>query len=622
MNFGPRLKEKHREARIFQRRVIVAIVGMLALTGVLIARLVYLQLMSHDHYTTLSQENRLRVLPIAPTRGLIYSRDGVLLADNRTSFTLEVVPEAAGELEPAVGRLRQFIALDDEQLERFRTELRQRRRFDSIPLRNNLTEQEVAYFSVNRQHFPGFNIAGRLTRYYPLGSQMAAVVGYVGRINEQELQRIDGADYSGTTHIGKEGIERSYEDVLHGTVGYQQVEVNAQGRVLRVVQRSAPVPGRDLHLSIDSRLQAAAIDSLRGNKGAVVALDPATGAVLAFVSNPSFDPNEFVNGISSRLYGALRDSPDRPLFNRALQGLYPPGSTVKPMMAAGGIEAGVRQAGDSTWCPGFYRLPNASHKYRCWQKQGHGSVDLVRSIAESCDVYYYDLARDLGIDRMHALLTDFGFGGPTGIDLPGELSGLVPSRQWKKRVRKLPWYPGETLVNGIGQGFMLTTPLQLAFSASIVANRGRVQLPRVVDTIRDAASGAVEPVPRATRKPVAITKPEAWTAIVNGMHEVVQGTRGTARASAAGAPYQYAGKTGTAQLFKIAQNTTIKNEDVVKHLRDHALFIAFAPLEQPRIALGIIVENGESGSKAAAPIARALFDAYFRIAAEDGNAPG
>ena len=613
MNFGPRMKEQSREMQVFNRRLIVAIVGMVAMILVLLGRLTYLQLLSHDHYTTLSLENRLRVLPIAPTRGLIYSHDGVLLADNRTSFTLEVLPEKGGDLEQAVGRLRQFIALDDDALARFRSELRQRRRFDTITLKNNLTEQEVAVFSVNRQQFPGFNIAGRLARYYPLGSQMAAVVGYVGRINEEELKRIDPANYAGSTHIGKEGIEKSYEEVLHGTAGFQQVEVNAEGRVLRVVERSPPVPGRDLHLSIDTRIQAVAIDSLEGHKGAIVAIDPETGAVIAFVSNPGFDPNEFVNGIGTKLYQSLRDSPDRPLFNRALQGLYPPGSTIKPLMAAGGIEAGVRQIGDRTFCPGFFRLPNVSHKYRCWQKAGHGSVDLVRSLAESCDVYYYDLAKDLGIDRMHTVLTDFGLGVRTGVDLPGELAGLVPSREWKRRTRKQAWYPGETLINGIGQGFMLATPLQLAHTASIIANRGRKMTPRVVSTIEDPASGEIEHAEPPQRPNVAITRPEAWTAIVTGMHEVVQGARGTARASAVGATYPYAGKTGTAQLFGIKQNVTLKNENIVKHLRDHALFIAFAPLEQPRLAVGIIVENGESGSKAAAPIARALFDAYFQI---------
>lgn len=613
MNFGPRSKGQNRDVQLFSRRVFVALFGMLLLIGVLVGRLVYLQLLSHDHYTTLSRDNRLRVLPIAPTRGLVYSRDGVLLADNRTSFMLEVVPEKVEDLDGAIERLRRFIVLDDDQLARFRTELRQRRRFDVIPLKNNLTEQEVAVFSVNRQQFPGFNISGRLSRYYPLGSQAAALVGYVGRINEAELKRIDPADYAGTTHIGKEGIEKSYEDVLHGTAGYQQVEVNAEGRVLRVVERSPPIPGRDLHLTLDTRLQAAAIDALQGRKGAIVAIEPATGAVIAFVSNPSFDPNEFVNGISTKLYQRLRDSPDRPLFNRALQGLYPPGSTIKPIMAAGGIETGVRRAGDRTWCPGFYQLPKVSHKYRCWQRAGHGSVDLLRSLAESCDVYYYDLARDLGIDRMHTLMTDFGLGVHSGIDLPGEFTGLAPSREWKQRTRKQPWYPGETLVNGIGQGFMLVTPLQLAYSASIIANRGLKLSPRAVATIEDPAAGTREVVEPEQQGRVAITKPEAWTAIVEGMHQVVQGPRGTARATAAGATYQYAGKTGTAQLFGIKQNVTLKNEDIVHHLRDHALFIAFAPLEQPRLALGIIVENGESGSKAAAPIARALFDAWFQI---------
>lgn len=613
MNFGSPMKTQRREAQLFTRRLVVAIFGMFVLIGVLIARLVYLQLLSHDHYTTLSLENRLRVLPIAPARGLIYSRDGVLLAGNRTSFMLEVVPEKVENLEHAIGRLRQFIALDDDQIARFRAEAKQRRRFDTIPLKNNLTQQEVAVFSVNRHRFPGFNIAGRLSRYYPLGAQTAALVGYVGRINEAELKAIDAAAYAGTDHIGKEGIEKSYEGVLHGTAGYQQVEVNAEGRVLRVVERVPPVPGRDLHLAVDTRLQAVAIDALEGRKGAIVALEPTTGAVLAFVSNPSFDPNEFVNGISTRLYQALRDSPDRPLFNRALQGLYPPGSTIKPMMAAGGIEAGVRQLGARTYCPGFYRLPNVSHKYRCWQKSGHGAVDLVRSIAESCDVYYYDLARDLGIDRMHAVLTDFGLGVKTGIDLPGEFTGLVPSREWKRRVRKQPWYPGETLVNGIGQGFMLTTPLQLAYSAATIATRGQKHSPRVVASIENPTTGAREPIEPELQGHVAITKPQAWTAIVNGMHEVVQGARGTARATAVGATYPYAGKTGTAQLFGIKQNVTLKNEQIAAHLRDHALFIAFAPLEQPRLAVGIIVENGESGSKAAAPIARTLFDTWFRL---------
>jgi penicillin-binding protein 2 len=614
MKFGAVAKQQPREVKVFVRRTWGAIVGVLILTVVLMGRLAYLQVINHDHYTTLSRENRLRVLPIPPTRGLIYSKDGVLLADNRASFALEVISERVQKLDVALRDLQQFIALEPEQLERFKQELAAKRRFDQVTLKNNLTEEEVAIFAVNRHRFPGFEIAGRLSRYYPLGSQFAHLIGYVGRINVEELNRIDPTNYAGTTHIGKEGVEKSREELLHGTAGYQQVEVNAQGRILRVVEREPPISGMDIHLTIDSQLQAAAIKALDGRKGAVVAIEPATGAVLAFVSNPAFDPNEFVNGISSKLYSVLRDSPERPLFNRALQGLYPPGSTIKPAVALAGLEYAVRKPSDSTWCPGWMRLAGHSHKYRCWQKNGHGAVNLLRSLAESCDVYYYAVAKDLGIDRMHEMLSQFGLGGPTGIDLPGEVGGLLPSREWKQRTRKLPWYPGETLINGIGQGFMLSTPLQLAHLAAILGTRGTVHVPHVVANIEDPATGQTESLVIERRAAVQVTEQGHWDAVIEGMHEVVQGERGTARATAVGAPYLYAGKTGTAQLFKIAQNTTIEAEDVVKHLRDHALFVAFAPLEDPEIALGIIVENGESGSKAAAPIARSIFDYYLNNA--------
>ncbi len=613
-----KLKEQARETRVFQARVWISVAAMVLLCGVLIGRLIYLQLVHHDHYTTLSQENRLKIVPIPPTRGLIYSADGVLLADNRPSFGLEVVPEHAGDLDAALVELGKILPLDEDTLARFRIELGRKRRFDTVPVKDNLTPEEVAVFSVNRHRFQGFDIAARLTRYYPLGSQMAHVVGYVARINEQELKTIDAANYSGTTHIGKEGVEKAREEMLHGKVGYQHVEVNAQGRILRVVERVAPVPGQDVHLTIDSSLQRTAIESLAGNRGAIVAIDPTSGGVLAFVSSPSYDPNDFVNGISAELYRSLRDSTDRPLFNRALQGVYPPGSTIKPMMAVGGLEYGVRSAQDRTWCPGWYRLPGQSHKYRCWNKPGHGQVDLMRSIAESCDVYYYNLARDLGIDRMHTVLSRFGLGRATGIDLPGELAGLLPSREWKERARKLPWYPGETLINGIGQGFMLSTPLQLAFSTSIIANRGAVKAPHVLRNIEDPVTRQSMEAGTYERPPLELA-PEHWALVVAGMREVLFGARGTARQAAAGAAYEFAGKTGTAQLFRIAQNTTIKNQDVAKHLRDHALFIAFAPTEDPQIAVAIIVENGESGSRTAAPIARRLFDRYLAPQAVDAR---
>ena len=618
----PELKEPERETRLFLSRIWISVVAMCLGMLVIVLRLAQLQLVNHEHYTTLSQENRLKVVPIPPTRGLIYSRDGVLLADNRPSFSLEVVPEGIKNLDEQVAALRKLVRISDDEIDRFHDELKQKRRFDTVPVKAGLTEEEVAVFSVNRHRYPGFSIAGHLTRYYPLGEQTAHLVGYVGRISEDELKSIDPGNYAATTHIGKDGVEKSWEGVLHGQVGYQHVEVNAQGRVLRVVERKPPVSGSDLYLSLDTSLQKIAIEALGEEKGAIVAIEPSTGGVLAFVSNPSYDPNEFVNGISRALYASLRDAPARPLYNRALQGQYPPGSTIKPLMALAGLDYGLRTPGDHVFCPGWFALPGDDHHYRCWLKWGHGTVDLKRSIAESCDVYYYTLAKDLGIDRMSAFLGKFGLGRATGIDLPGEPNGLLPSREWKRRTRKLPWFPGETLINGIGQGFMLASPLQLAHVASIVANRGMVIVPHVVGQIEDPVSHSASQASIYEREKVQVRSPQYWNDIIEGMVEVVHGKTGTARRSGEGAPYRFAGKTGTAQLFGIAQDKTVKNEDVQKALRDHALFISFAPVGDPQIAVAIIVENGGSGSGTAAPIARKLFDHYLGAKGPNGDSSG
>lgn len=622
MKFAPLLKEPQREGRIFMARIWFSVLAMVIFAFVLIGRLAYLQIIHHDHFTTLSQENRLRILPIAPTRGLIYSRDGVLLADNRPSFSLEVIPEHVEDLEQALADIKKLVVLDDDSIDRFRSELKQKRRFDTVTLKPNLSEEEVANFAVNRHRFPGFNVAGRLSRFYPLGALTAHAVGYVGRINEDELKVIDQAEYSATTHIGKEGVEKSRESVLHGQVGYQRVEVNAQGRILRVVERTPPVPGNDIYLTLDMSLQKLAVEALAGNKGAIVAIEPQSGGVLAFVSSPAYDPNDFVNGISKTLYLSLRDAPDRPLFNRALQGMYPPGSTIKPLMALGGLDYGLRSPADSVWCPGWFSLRGDAHHYRCWQKTGHGQVDLVRAIAESCDVYFYALARDMGIDRMSEFMGKFGLGRATGIDLPGEPSGLLPSREWKRRVRKLPWFPGETLINGIGQGFMLSSPLQLAQAASIIANRGVVVAPHMVGQIEDPVTAQAVDTEVYERPSVTLKDAKFWDLVIHGMNEVVQGVHGTARKSGDGAAYQFAGKTGTSQLFGIAQNQTVNVDKLVEHLRDHALFIAFAPLENPQIAVAIIVENGVGGSRTAAPIARRLFDLYLGARPAVPNASG
>jgi penicillin-binding protein 2 len=608
----PTLKDPNRESRIFQSRMLAGISFIIILTIVILVRLVYLQVLEHRHFTTLSHDNRLKVVPIPPTRGLIYSRDGQILAENRPSFTLEMVPERVADERAALIGIADLLNLDAEEIQRIREARKRARGFDAVVIKTGMTESEVARFSVNRHRFRGFTIAARLARYYPLGERMAHVLGYVGRISESELKTLDTTAYRGTTHVGKVGVEKAREDILHGSVGYQQVEVNAQGRVLRVVNRKPPVPGHDLYLTLDVGLQDLAMKSLADHNGAIVALDPNTGEILAFVSKPAFDPNLFVNGISKKAYSALRDSTARPLFNRALQAQYPPGSTIKPMVALAGLEFGLRRPGDATWCPGWFSLDGNAHKYRDWLKRGHGHVDLSRSIAESCDVYYYALARDLGIARIHQKLSEFGLGQFTGIDLPGETSGLLPSAQWKRRARSLPWYPGETLITGIGQGFMLTSPLQLAYATATIANRGRRLVPHVVGQIEDPMALVASEIGIHEREPIKLSNPLHWENVIDGMLEVVHGLRGTARGSSIGASYRYAGKTGTAQLFGIAQDEVADNEQTPQHLRDHALFIAFAPQENPQIALAIVVENGGSGSVAAAPIARKILDRYLR----------
>ncbi|MGE0482948.1 MAG: penicillin-binding protein 2 [Gammaproteobacteria bacterium] len=611
----PTLKNVDRERRLFQQRVLVACVGMVLLTGVILARLVWLQMLNHDHYTTLSHENRLKIVPLPPPRGLIYSRDGVLLAENRPSFSLTVVPENAGDVTSAMAELRSLLVISDEEVEQFMRRLRTTRRFEDLTLKNDLSPEEVALFSVNRFRFPGFNIEAGLSRHYPLGESMAHVLGYVGRISESDLQTIDQSNYSATTHIGKIGVEKAREELLHGKVGYQRVEVNAQGRILRVVERTPPVPGADLYLTVDARLQAEAIAALDGRKGAIVILDTTTGGILVFVSNPAFDPNAFVNGVSRARYRAWSTSSDRPLFNRALQGQYPPGSTIKPIVALAGLQYGLRTPERATWCPGWYSLPGDSHRYRDWLKGGHGHVNLKFSIAHSCDVYYYDLARDLGIRRLHDMLTRFGLGEITGVDIPGESAGLVPSAAWKRRARKLPWYPGETLIAGIGQGFMLTTPLQLAYATSLIAMRGEAMIPHFLDQFESGTENTGLVSPEIYRRAaVTLADPHYWDAAIEGMVEVVHGATGTARRSGDGAPVRFAGKTGTAQVFGIAQGVDAKEQEVPEHLQDHALFVAFAPASEPQIAIAVIVENGGGGSRTAAPIARRLIDGYFRDA--------
>jgi len=605
------LKDHLRETHSFTTRVVIALVCVGLLLGVVVVRLVYLQILSHEHFATLSEKNRVNIVPVPPTRGLIYDRNGVLLAQNLPSFSLEVIPEQADHLEATLAGLRKLITISDDDLDSFRKRLQQKRPFESIPLRFRLSEEEVARFAINRYRFPGVDIQARLTRDYPFGKIASHTIGYVGRINENELNELDPSNYSGTTHVGKTGVEKSYESILHGTVGYQHEESNARGRVLRVLQRIPPKPGENLYLTIDMDLQMVAEQSMAGKRGALVAINPKTGEVLAMASVPGVDPNLFVNGISSAQYQGLQDDIDQPLFNRALTGQYPPGSTIKPFMALAGLEYKEVTPDTQVLCQGSYSLPGDSHRYRDWKWGGHGFTDVNSAIVHSCDVYFYQLAHDLGIDRIYKYLSYFGLGKRTGIDLPGELSGLLPSREWKRAARHEMWYPGETLISGIGQGYNLVTPLQLAEATAILANHGTILQPHIVHATQASSSSEIVPDAPVPEGKVPIAAPNNWDTVISAMEDVVSNPTGTAYGMGRGAPYRIAAKTGTAQVFGVKQNERYRAEDVEERLRDHALFIAFAPADDPDIAIAVVVENGGHGGSAAGPIARAVMDRYF-----------
>ncbi|WP_029134766.1 penicillin-binding protein 2 [Sedimenticola selenatireducens] len=604
------LKDYLRESRLFRARAITATLIILLLLLLLILHLAKLQIIDHAHFTTLSRDNRVKVEPLPPTRGLIYDRNGVVLAQNLPTHSLEITPERVKDLDWTLQELGKLISISDNDRKRFNRLKSHQRRFESIPIRVQLSDEEVARFAVNRHLFPGVDIQAKLLRDYPLKDVTAHILGYVGRINKRELQTIDNSSYSGTTHIGKNGIEKYYEETLHGKVGLQQVEINALGRVIRILESKPPEPGADLHLTLDSALQRVAIESFGEENGAAVAIDPQTGDILAMVSKPGFDPNLFVEGISSADYNALQNSEEKPLFNRAIRGQYPPGSTIKPFIGLGGLESGVITATRKNYCPGFFQLPNHSHKYRDWKKAGHGAVDIYDAIAQSCDVYYYDLAQQMGIDNLAEYLAPFGFGEKTGVDITGELGGLLPSREWKRRSKNQPWYPGETLITGIGQGYFLTTPLQLASATATLASGGSRLRPRIVKSIRRNGEPDPRDQPVSQQQQIARQSESHWDSIVEAMIQVTEGVRGTARLIR-NEHYRIAGKTGTAQVFTIKQEEKYEEEKLEKKMRDHALFIAFAPADAPRIAVAVIVENGGHGGSVAAPIAKAIMDRYL-----------
>ncbi|MFK5914543.1 MAG: penicillin-binding protein 2 [Woeseiaceae bacterium] len=611
LNSRTNLKDHFHETQIFNQRILVAGIFMFFLLLLLLTRLVYLQISNTQYYSTLSENNRVSIRPIPPTRGLIYDRNGIVLAQNLPSFTLEIIPEHVKNINETIQTLSKLIPISEYDIKRFHKNRRKKRRFEGVPLRFRLNESEVAKISVQQNNLEGVVINAQLSRHYPQGKLASHAIGYVSRINEAELRKLNASNYSATSHIGKVGIERTYEDLLHGQVGYQHVETNAQGRILRVLDRTLPISGKNLYLNLDSKVQAIAEESLTDNNGALVAIDPRDGSVLAMVSMPVYDPNLFVHGISRKSYKALSTSPERPLFNRALRGQYPPGSTVKPIIGLAGLELNQIQADSEINCPGWYMIKTDERRYRDWKKHGHKVTNLHKAITESCDVYFYDLAQQLGIDKISSFLAQFGLGKKTGIDLRGELPGLNPSRKWKRRHRNLPWFPGETLITGIGQGFMLMTPLQLATSTAALATFGHRFQPRMVYAIQDEQSSPLEKTLPIKLPSIPIKNEKNWQDIIAAMRNVVYGLHGTARGIKRNLKYTLAGKTGTAQVFGIAQDAEYKKEEIAKKLQDHALFIGFAPIENPRIVVALIVENGGHGGSAAAPIVRKVMDQYL-----------
>ena len=604
-------KDTVAERRLFQRRALVMLVLVMLALGGLLARMYQLQIVEHEIYTTLSDKNRVQVQSVPPPRGLVYDRNNLLLAENRPVFSLTLVPERIGSMDETLARLTEILSISDEDIERFQRRLNEPRRpFQEIPLSYDLNEEAIARMAVHRHRFPGVEVKAELVRYYPHSELTAHALGYVGRINRNELQRIDPVNYAGTNYIGKSGVERFYEKVLHGKVGYQHVETNARGRILRVLERENPVPGEDLQLHLDLRLQRKAHELLEGRRGAIIAIEPATGGILALASVPGFDANKFVTGISVKDYRDLSESIDKPLFNRALRGQYPPGSTIKPMMAVAALDSGVTTRERTIWDPGYFQLKESGRRYRDWKRTGHGWVDLMDSVAESCDVYFYQIGVEMGVDVMYDYLSRFGFGEDATLDVAGALSGLLPSRDWKRAVRSEPWYPGDSVNMSIGQGFFLATPLQLATATALIANRGEWVEPRLLKDIRGDRP-VEEFLPASTHKPLDLKNPDDWEYVVDTMEEVMHGTRGTARGAARGASYRMAGKTGTAQVFSLGEDEEYDAEEIRERLRDHALFVGFAPTDDPKIAVAIIVENGGGGSSVAAPVARGLFDAWL-----------
>ncbi|CAE6889294.1 Catalyzes cross-linking of the peptidoglycan cell wall [Vibrio sp. B1FIG11] len=609
------IRDYQAEARLFSSRAIVAFLGIVILMGLLVANMYNIQVNQFQDYKTRSNDNRIKVVPIAPNRGLIYDRNGVLLAENRPVFNLELTPEKIKDIDSTIEALQTILEITPEQVERFHRERKRTRRFKSVPLLTQLNENQVAVFSVNQYRFPGVEISATLKRYYPFSEVLTHVIGYVSRINDRDMQRLireeKDANYQATRDIGKLGIEKYYEDLLHGTAGYQEVEVNSRGRVIRTLKYVPPIAGKDIVLNLDINLQLYVHQLLDGRRGSAVVLDPRDNGVLAMVSSPSYDPNAFVHGISGKAYRALLNDKNRPLVNRTTLGIYPPASTIKPFIAVAALEEEVITPKTTRNDPGYWRIPNSDTRpFRDWLRWGHGRVDIIKSIEESVDTFFYQIAYDMGIDRLSNWMMMFGFGDYTGIDIYEESKANMPTREWKMARHKTPWYKGDTIPVGIGQGYWTATPMQIAKATSVLVNEGAVTAPHLLKATIDNGGDFEEQENSeyVTYPPIQNVPDKYWNMAKEGMRLVNHGTKGTARRSFYNMDYQTGGKSGTAQVFGLGEDEEYNADEVAEHLRDHALFTGFAPFDDPEVVVSVVLENAGGGSSNGAPVARKIFD--------------
>ena len=612
------LRDHSAEIALFSNRIVVSFIFVLCVLGLLLSNLYYLQVDSYQDYKTRSNENRVKLVPIAPNRGLIYDRNGILLAENKPVYSLDMIPEKITDIDETIAKLTTLLNLTEDNIDDFHTRLKRQRRFKQVSILTNLSESQVALFSVQQHKYPGVSVNARLKRYYPFGDALTHALGYVARINSNDLNRLEKnglrTAYAATHDIGKQGIERYYENTLHGEPGFKEVEVNNRGKIVRTLKITPPVPGNDLYLNIDIRLQLKAQKELAGRRGAIILLAPKTGEVLAMISSPSYDPNLFVHGISSKDYNRLLQSKDRPLINRATQGRYPPASTVKPQLAILGLEDGAITPNTIINDRGWFQIPNTKRRFRDWKRWGHGKINVYTAIEQSSDTFFYNLAYNVGIDKINGFMSEFGFGDYTGIDVKEETNAILPSREWKRARYNEPWYQGDTISVGIGQGYWSATPIQLAKATGIVASRGLRPVPQLVKDIKYTNGDKFTPV--VELPPLKLKDPANWQVAKDGMHGVVTKNNGTARRAFAKAKYTAAGKSGTAQLYQLGEEKYDASK-IRERLRDNAMFVAYAPFNEPEISATIILENAGGGSSQAAPSARRLFDVYFEN--KEGN---